>query len=148
MRNDFQPPNQPAKCSMLCSARAMPREWRPHALVGGVANPEGGCGRGRLEYPLAADLLNGGALPSPAEEPERGGDMAASRSCGSITRPDRGVGNYFGSSGLGTVGRDGASSVFEESVAADFPSFFVSSFFSGKSWARSLTNASTVQLET
>ena len=124
----------------------MPRERKPHRLTASMARCAVDADFRRAGW--FADEVNNEAPPQAAEESERGGKMLPWRSCVSAAHPDRGVGNHCFSSGSGSVGSAGDSSVFEELVAAGFSSFFGSSFFSTRSWARSLSSESTVQLET
>lgn len=107
----------------------MPYGQKPYCLAAGVAARAVNADFRRAGW--FADEVNNEALPGPAEESERGGKML---SCALAAYPNRGGGNhFFSSSGLGSVGSAGGSSVFEESVAAGFPSFFASSFFSTRS---------------
>src|ERR1035438_3666044 len=109
----------------------MPLVRKPQWLAASVAT----CAV-NAELPRAswfADEVSNGAPQAAPRNGSEAGKLHTWRFGASTALADRGVGGHLSSSGVSSVGKAGAVSFFEESVAAGFSSFFGSSFFSTNS---------------
>jgi hypothetical protein len=109
----------------------------------------------RIAYTFACQSARGLAHSKTLARPPMCQETRSVLECGSplplLTAGERHcqfASDHFSASGLGSAGVAGGASFSAEPVAAGFSSFLGSSFFSTRSWLRSLSSESNVQLET